>query len=527
MTKRRKNHSTDSLARRQFELHIALGGRFRKFVLTVMFNLSKCRVLFEFPLVGGFIRSIADLSKAYEVEEEFGLLRELESYSSTIKTRPGNSMDPSPCFREIYDYIIIGSGPGAATAASKLSPNLRVLILEKGGYPQTPHSLHHTLTHVVNDFNKAGQEIILAKGFPQFTQGSTFGGGSEVNSGLYHPLPEVKREAFSFAFGISENKWIEEEKLIRDLLKIELTAVNVENSVIYRGAKFLDLPWAVIPRWRKYSNDGTFVHFGMSEVVWKDFLKRENVKLSLETEAIRIRYNSPKSVKVLTQNSSKEVIEFEGRNVIVAAGTIETPRLLASSRLIGWTDTRFQWHQMYRTIVDTDESDLGATDIDPIQAWTNDYSLKFGSAVSTPGLLSFGLGRKISYEETKRLRSYYVSIVSSGRGGLIPKTSIPWYRASDSDKRLSREGRLLLTQLIEGSGARFAAPSTPVSQKASTVHIFGSLPISSSIFENGSCQLRKYSNIFICDGSILPYGPGVNPQGVIMTAVHSMFNPID
>jgi hypothetical protein len=136
------------------------------------------------------------------------------------------------------------------------------------------------------------------------------------------------------------------------------------------------------------------------------------------------------------------------KNVILAAGTIQTPYLLCSSNLVPWNRTNFQWHPMLRTVVETKASDLGSDDIDPFQAWTKDRQFKVGAAVSTPGLLAMNLGKILSPDESSRLRSIYISFVSSGKGGLIPRTMIPWYIPSRTDKaRLNEAVDLQNTQM--------------------------------------------------------------------------------
>jgi choline dehydrogenase-like flavoprotein len=77
----------------------------------------------------------------------------------------------------------------------------------------------------------------------------------------------------------------------------------------------------------------------------------------------------------------------------------------------------------------------------------------------------------------------------------------------------------MLKKIVETGGGSIINSEIISPKKQSTVHIFGTLPITSSIFIQGTNKLKKDPRIRISDGSIIPYGPGVNPQGVIMTAV--------
>jgi hypothetical protein len=172
---------------------------------------------------------------------------------------------------------------------------------------------------------------------------------------------------------------------------------------------------------------------------------------------------------------------------------------------------------MVRTIIDTSPSDLGLHDVDPFLSWTSDRKFKFGSAVSTPGLLAMNLARIPTVDELPRLRSIYGSFVSHGKGGLIPQTEMPYYLPSVEDRKNLQEIRSRIENVVLASGATFANPNQRVKKGLSTVHIFGTLPVDSGVFIHGTSRLKVEPRIQVSDGSLLPFGPGVNPQGIIMS----------
>jgi hypothetical protein len=89
-----------------------------------------------------------------------------------------------------FDEIIVGSGVGGSIAAMEaMVKGRRTLIVEMGSEidPQIPHqSLGQLATH----FLHGGQEIAFGNRLITYAQGSALGGGSEINSGLYHKLPK-------------------------------------------------------------------------------------------------------------------------------------------------------------------------------------------------------------------------------------------------------------------------------------------------------------------------------------------------
>jgi choline dehydrogenase-like flavoprotein len=390
-------------------------------------------------------------------------------------------------------------------------------VIEQGGSPRTPPSKHHTLEHVRNDFYKGGQEIAVSPWLPQFAQAAVLGGGSEVNSGLYHDLPDYLFADFLNATGLSREKFVTSQDQVRSLLQISQMDVKSENSPIARGAQGLGFEFQNIPRWRTYKENSEFIQHGMIDVVWNRLSQKNNFQFKLDTRVNKVDASRSDRIEVSCTNPAGRSVKYFTKNLIVAAGAIQTPRLLAQSGLVPWKSTNFQWHPMVRATIITSQTDLGLHDVDPFQAWTANRKFKFGSAVSTPGLLAMNLGRGPEADELPKLRSVYGSFVSNGRGGLIPHTSFPYFFPSSEDRRNIGEVRTLLESLIHSSGATFANPEQRVKKGVSTVHIFGTLPINSGVFLDGTSRLKADPRIQVSDGSLLPFGPGVNPQGIIMS----------
>jgi hypothetical protein len=504
-----------------FKSYLVAQGKVRHFGLISLLYISFFRWLSWLPYISGLAQSVQNLLIGYLVEYDETALAG-ESIKSDHGIAESFEQQLGLNSSEVFDYIIVGSGPGAAIAAQKCGQNSSVLIIEQGGLPKTPPSRHHTLEHVRNDFYKGGQEIALSPWLPQFAQASVLGGGSEVNSGLYHDLPKYLVEEFLTATGLSLEEFIASQDQVRSLLQLSQMDVTPEDSPIARGAKALGFEFQNIPRWRTYKENSEFIQHGMIDVVWNRLTKQSNFEFKLNTQVCKIGSGKSGQIKVTCTNSSGVSVDYFTQNLIVAAGAIQTPRLLGRCGLIPWRVTNFQWHPMVRTIIKTSPTDLGLNDVDPFQAWTPDRKFKFGSAVSTPGLLAMNLGRKPEAHELPELRSVYGSFVSNGRGGLIPHSSIPYFLPNAEDRKNLEEVRRLLENLIHSSKSTFANPEQRVKKGVSTVHIFGTLPINSGVFLEGTSRLKANPRIQVSDGSLLPFGPGVNPQGVIMSLCNAV-----
>jgi len=505
---------TSRTARTNFMAHLNAGGKVRKFFIIFFLFLANTAFFHRLPGISFFARLSKNLWLGHLTEVEFNE-RSILSESPHLDTF---QFDNEVSTLRLYDYIVIGSGPGAGIACMNLNDHASVLVLEKGLAPRTSKSGHHSLQHLVLDFEKAGQELILGRPIAQFAQGSVLGGGSEVNSGLYHRLPLTKKDEFLSNIRVPSYDWdISEIEVERILNPIQMNVLE-SDSLIARGALNLGLPYKNVSRWRTYFNNLEYSHRGMKELYWDHI--PEETRIALDREVTEIK-SLPDGIMVYTRNTSGELFKYKAKNIILAAGTINSPKILAKSGYIKWTDIQFQWHPMLRAVTRNRLTDLGGGDIDPFQAWLKDGSIKFGSAVSTPGLLSVNLGQVLDTTSFAPMRSYYASFISTGLGGLVPNTGTPWYKYSKLDKENILTSRSLLKELISSGGGLLL--DNKIAVKPSTVHIFGSLPAQSKIYEEGTLRLKSESRIQICDGSILPFGPGVNPQAIIMTTINCLF----
>jgi hypothetical protein len=130
--------------------------------------------------------------------------------------------------------------------------------------------------------------------------------------------------------------------------------------------------------------------------------------------------------------------------------------------------------------------------------------------------------RILDSAELPYLRSYYASFASTGRGGLVPFTQTPWYRYSQSDAVNIKAATEKLREIVETGGGKIDKAMLLKNPRISSVHIFGSLPVDSGEFEEGTVMLKSDNRIQVCDASLLPTGPGVNPQAIVMSLVQSL-----
>ncbi len=426
----------------------------------------------------------------------------------------------------LFDLIVIGSGPGGSIAALRgAETGKKVLVVEAGeAYP--PSSIeHHSLTQTIKQFRNGGLNFIWGIKPVLFAEGMTLGGGSEVNSGLYHRLEGHRRTEILSAVGASEEEWSELEKLVEKEVSVQLSQEGTRpDHGLVLGALREGLVCKEIPRWRKY--EPSEEHQGM-QVTYLQRAKKSGAKVLVNSRVNRL---APKKdcieVEIYDTAGAKRI--FKGKEVVLAAGTLETPRILHRSKLSS-SSFPLNFHPMLRAVAAQDKM-INDGDLFPSwQAWDNDHRYKYGYSVSTypylvATLRSIGEDRDFSDHELSYMAAYFSSFALSDSKAKLRRfgnTLIPTIIFGKRDNESIRESSKHLLSLLRSGGATELWPKKEISP-VTTVHLFGSMPIGSSTLINDEGRLISESRIRISDGSLMPQAPWGNPQGAIMVLCELM-----
>lgn len=423
--------------------------------------------------------------------------------------------------QENYDLIVAGSGPGGAITAAMAQGT--VLVIEEGS--RLDHTIpHHSAAQMEQFFAFGGQEIILSIPPIPFAQGKAWGGGSEINSGLYHRLPESIKTKWMEATGLTIENWNKSEAEVEDALKVEQQSDKDLGPYLNSPIKLMgeQLKWrgGVIPRWRKYDKQ-KFEHFGMSdtylksaEVAKNSFLTGHAVyKLSQSKEGV--------TANIKGRNCKHKV---SGKKICLAAGTISTPQILINSKLAKASDFQFKFHMMAREVAEYPFQVNDLADIDPHQIWSQDEKYKIGAAVATGELLEATAASKgiKKLGDLRKIAVYYISAISDGKSGLINifGNLLPYYFPTASKRKELDSMVSLLRNSIIGSGGQ---PIGNSKASTSTVHVFGSMSIGEcKLVSSKGVLIGSGGKVFVRDASILPSHTFVNPQGPLMHLITSL-----
>jgi choline dehydrogenase-like flavoprotein len=505
------------IAEDNFKEHVSQAKPIIRMVIKVgLFLLSKIgKDMGRIPLLKLLYRQTKSLIQIHNLAAKNGL--DLLSVNEKINNRGEQkcSFDDSEGY--VRDLIIIGSGPGGAiTARNANLRNLDFLIIEKGT-TSDKSILSHSVEQMSRHFRHGGQELMISWPLITFAQGESWGGGSSVNSGLYHEIPDKVKKTWARDTCLPEEEF--------DSAQIDVvTSINVEKQSpetlgIYGGSpilgmkKFLGWDGGVIPRWRKYLNSDEYVHFGMSET-YLNQIREENKVLGHEVDSMRIERDGVE-INVKGSNCYHKIA---ARSVCLSAGTLATPEILVRSKLAKPSDFYFQFHAMVKEIGKFPYDVNNLKDIDPHQIWSKDLSFKIGAAVGTPELLSAIMETKGVENESSfsKICSLYISLPSIGLNGLIKhgRSLTPYFYPDRAMRKSLRLAQATLRKSIEAVGGKVLGNN---SLSVSTVHIFGSIPLGKSrLVDNRGFLIGSEKKIFIRDASLLPSHPLVNPQGPLM-----------
>ena len=108
--------------------------------------------------------------------------------------------------RQRAEVVVIGSGPGGATTAHVLAQHGKdVLLLEEGPDLPLESCAPFGIQEMVQKYRAGGLNLTFGNVKVAFAEGCTVGGGSEINSGLYHRTPPEILERWRNDFQVRES----------------------------------------------------------------------------------------------------------------------------------------------------------------------------------------------------------------------------------------------------------------------------------------------------------------------------------
>ncbi len=457
--------------------------------------------------------------------------------------------------RADYDAVVVGSGPGGAVTARTLGEaGLRVLVVEEGDWvPPGTHD-QFSLAQMGSQYRNRGLTVALGRPSVAYTEGCGVGGGSEINSGLYHRPPASLLAGWSERWAVEglsaadlgpHCRAVEDELLVR-----EAAGADPPSSVaLRRGAQRLGWRCERVPRWVSGWTGPTPVERRtMSATYWPAALAA-GVQLRTGVRASRLelaggRVTGVRLEDVRTGRSSTVRVG----HVVVCGGAVQTPALLQRSGLRRNIGRRLALHPTVKVVAEFPDEVNPPHDVPAEQVREFAPRFTLGGSASTPGLVALALSENwpafdAAARRWRRCFVYYAAVLGHGRGRVraVPGFAAPLvtYRLTGAELTLLREGLARLLEVLRHAGARSLYPSvtgaphvrtaeddaaavralTRSTANLMTVHLCGSVPMGEDRSRCGADSFGRVhgtANLRVADASLLPTAPGINPQGTVM-----------
>jgi choline dehydrogenase-like flavoprotein len=454
---------------------------------------------------------------------------------------------------------IIGSGPGGAVVAENLRRNgLEVLVIEEGPYLEQDSCVPFSYLEMTQKYRCGGLTAALGRANVAYAEGRCVGGGSEVNSGLYHRAPDAVLESWSSKYQVQNFSPREMAPYFDDIERVMEPRTYPQglpsgSALLRAGADALGWQSADIPRLVTFGEDADAQGLprsrrnSMTDTYLAEFLSAGG-QLLPETSVRKISRKG-KTWKLRAIWQGRKAVTVLANQVFVCAGATQTPALLRRSGIKANVGRTLSLQPMVKITAAFREQvnwpDMGIA-AEQVKEFYPQYS--FGCSVSSPAHLAINLlaqnnGTQTVLEKGERLISYYVMVTgsSSGRVTVLPGIDEPLvtYRISDEELGNLGLGVKALSRLMLAAGAstvftgvnevpiaRTTAELGEIPDRLSassanimSVHLMGSCPMGENrqlTAVNSWGEVHGHEGLYVADASALCEAPGVNPQGSIM-----------
>lgn len=466
-------------------------------------------------------------------------------------------MDAPPTRR--VEVVVVGSGPGGSVTAAELARGGRdVLVLEEAPAPRTPEPPAFGMREMEERYRGGGVTPALGPAPVTYVEGRCLGGGSEINSGLYHRTPSEVLARWRAEYrvqDVTEGSLAPHFTAVEEALAVGFhpTGGGPASRKLRDGAAALGWDVVEVPRWVDVSVDGE----------GRTVETRRSMRRSYLADAVEggARILTGCRVRRLYRSGTGWAVEASWRGeggsrpvriladvVVLAAGAVQTPAILRRSGVrshVGDTLALHPTAKMVARFPDPVRGEGESVGVHQVPHFKPDFSM--GCSVSTPPYQALALleHRDALHRvaaEAHRSAIYYV-MTTGGRGTVrpVPGFAEPLVRYTagrDVLARLSRGleslGRALqaagaetLYPVVSGAGAIRSAeelssiPSVLPAAGANlmTVHLMGTCPMGE---RRDRCAVDSFGRVhgerglLVADASMLCDAVGVNPQGTLM-----------
>ena len=432
------------------------------------------------------------------------------------------------------DVAVIGSGAGGAVVAKELAEaGASVVLLEEGAHHEAADFTARPRDMIPRLYRDAAQHATIGRPPILLPLGRAVGGTTLINSGTCFRTPDAVLERWRTEYGLDMDLEPHFERVERELnvapVPPELAGANAH--VARRGAEALGWSGGFMSRnVRGCVGSGVCAygcptnakqHVGVTYVP-----KAHAAGATTYTSVTARRIGRNGGVECATAGGGR--LTVDAPRVIVAAGSIHTPALLARSGLgndnLGRHLSLHPATAAFAVMDEVIDMARGVPQSYFIDEFARDGIMLEGIA-GPPDYVAMGL--PATGERHRELMDGYrnlaqfglmISDDSRGRVHSVGGRPVVRYDLSDTDAAKVRTGLDRLEELFRAAGAKEVL--RPQEAKLMAFHPLGTARMDARPEHgvlDGDGRVRGTDGVYVCDGSAVPSSLGVNPQITIMT----------
>jgi choline dehydrogenase-like flavoprotein len=456
------------------------------------------------------------------------------------------------------EVLIIGSGAGGATTAAALAGAGRdVLVVEEGPWidpdPEASGIEPFSLQEMVAKYRHHGSSAALGTPPIAYAEGRCVGGSTEVNSGLWHRLPDELVDEWARTYDIDEfspaslDAYAERVEAMQSVHKVP-AAPPLSSALLERGAAKLGWRSVEFPRVFAY-DDGALP--GVKQTMCRTQIPRAvdaGATVLPGMRVLRLERQGGVVTGAACRTEDGEPLTIRADHVFVCGGAVQSPALLQRSGIRRRIGSGLKLHPTIKIAARFPQPlDHDSVPMHRIVEFAP--NLTIGGSASRRGHVALALADSgapfdDALADWEHVSVYYAAIRSeaSGRVQAVPGLSAPLvtYRLTDGDLSRLARGLVHLGELLLAAGATELYPSVEGGSVARrlddlaswwstvdrrrtnlmTVHLTSSIRMGNDTATTGADsfgRIHGFRNLRVNDASLLPDAPGVNPQAGIMT----------
>lgn len=454
------------------------------------------------------------------------------------------------------DACVIGAGAGGAVVAAELAEGgMNVVVLEQGHRHDPDGFTAHPPQMLARLYRDGGQTLTLGNPPIMLPLGRGLGGTTLVNSGTCFRTPPTVLERWRREFGLELD-----ERSLRPCFERVERALSVGEvtpelaggnaAVARRGAERLGWSHGYLRRNARGCVGSGVCAFGCptsakqhTGITYVPRAERAGARIVTGASVDRVLVTDPptRAWGVSARMASGAGVEVRAPVVILAAGTIHTPLLLARSGLggeSGQLGRNLSLHPATAVFARMDEIVDMAKGV-PQSFYVDEFAgegivlegVAGPPAYAAMSLPLTGARHAEAMADYRRLAQFGLMVSDSSRGSvrsIAGQTAIR-YDMGNPDLQRFRAGLARIRELFEAAGARevyLPLPPGVEPERARTgdlklmaFHPLGTARAHARASHgviDGDLRLHGAEGVYVADGAAVPSSLGVNPQMTIM-----------